>query len=588
MKRLAIILSILSFPIFSFCGTIPDSLRTNWANPGNSGTPAIPTRILSISDFGGANDSSADNSTALKAAIDSLRGEMGVICFPEGKFLFKKSIQLPSNTILRGQGSEKTKIYFDLNKTGNFLYAQGVKTNISTTILSGYKKDSDTINIADSNSWAVGDYALVKEDGNTLMDPSSTWAFQHLYQIVKIKGIAGNHLTLEKPLRLNFQSSLNPILIKIIPVQHIGIECLSIERLDTTTSQTSSIIFGLAANCWVKGIESRNSNFGHIVLENSTQCTLSGNYLHDAFQYGGGGQGYGIVLQFGSGENLIYNNILRHLRHCILMQAAANGNVIAYNYTREPFWTENFLPADAAGDIVLHGNYNFTNLIEGNICQNIIIDNSHSYNGPYNTFFRNRAEYYGIIMNTGAGDKMNFVANEITNTNFLLGNFSLTGANFMFGNNQHGTVIPGGTTNIPENTLIGSPFSASIGLPYTIGINKNDAYLRWFNASTTKTICEGNDPCAISTSLISHKQTLVLEVFPNPSTGEFTFNINSKNNSEKELSVYDITGTVIQSYYLGSENIFKKILNLSYLPKGTYIVILRSKEDAVYKTITLQ
>jgi hypothetical protein len=49
--------------------------------------------------------------------------------------------------------------------------------------------------------------------------------------------------------------------------------------------------------------------------------------------------------------------------------------------------------------MVLHGNYPFANLFEGNINQNTVIDNSHGKNGPYNTFFRNRSELWGVVMN---------------------------------------------------------------------------------------------------------------------------------------------------------------------------------------------
>jgi hypothetical protein len=537
-------------------------------------------------DFGGNSDSSADNTAALEAAFDSLGGQMGVVCFPEGKFLFKHSFYLPSNTILHGQGSDKTHIFFDLNKNGDFITASGSLTNITTAILSGYKKDSNVITVNSTANFAIGDYALVRQDGSTLMDPASTWAYPYFYQIVKIIGISGNTVVLEKPLRLTFQASLAPVLVKILPAKNAGIECLSIRRLDTTTSQTNNIIFNLAVNCWVKGIESHNANFGHIVLQSSSQCTVSGNYIHDAFAYGGGGQGYGVVLQFGSGENLVYDNIMKHLRHGVLLQVAANGNVVGYNYSREQYWVE--LPNDASGDIVFHGNYNFTNLVEGNICQNLIIDASHAKNGPYNTFFRNRAEYYGIIMSSGSGDKMNFVGNEITNTGFLLGNFSLLGSNFLYGNNQHGTIIPGGTTTLAETTLIGTPFASQIGVPNTINSKKNAAYTRWFTAGAIKTVCPTVNYCSTATGVRQHQQNMGLTIYPNPTVGIFQLTVSSASSLSKTLTVYNMKGQEVRSVELGSASSIERTIDLSNLSKGEYILIVRNDDDAATQQIIIQ
>jgi hypothetical protein len=586
MKK-ALILSALFFLLINVNGgTIPDSLITSWNNPGYQGEYPIPDHVASIMDFGGSADSSADNTAALNAAIASLNHNGGVICFPAGKFLFKHGIEMPANTILHGQGSKQTKLFFDLNRAGDFISAHGTITSVSTPVSGGYQKDSYSITVGSADNFSVGDYAIVKQDGSTLMDPNSTWAFPYFYQIVRIAGISGQTVTFEKPLRLTFQAALHPTFVKIIPVQNVGIECLSLQRLDTTPTQTYNIFFSVAANCWVKGVESHNANFGHVVLESSVHCTISGNYIHDAFKYGGGGQGYGIVLQLASAENFVYDNIMKHLRHCVLLQAAANGNVIAYNYSREQNWDE--LPHDAAGDIVLHGNYNFTNLIEGNICQNIVIDYSHGANGPYNTFFRNRAEYYGIIMSNGSGTKMNFVGNEITNSNFLLGNFALVGSNFLYGNNQHGINIPGGTTNLPETTLIGAPYASQIGYPNAINSKKNAAYTRWFASGEIKTVCNSGAYCDVPTGLKNNKAEFNMQIYPNPSSGNFTFSVRNASKENITLFIYDMNAQEIRSVELGNDYRIHQTVRLDDLAKGEYIAIIRTANDAAVSKLVIQ
>ena len=103
-------------------------------------------------------------------------------------------------------------------------------------------------------------------------------------------------------------------------------------------------------------------------------------------------------------------------------QTGVNGNVIAYNYSIEPNRSE--FPAEASADISLHGHYPFSNLFEGNIVQNIQIDLTHGPNGPFNTFFRNRAELYGIVMSSGIvqNDSINELQEEIQN--MTLNNYS--------------------------------------------------------------------------------------------------------------------------------------------------------------------
>ncbi len=544
--RLFISLSIL-FYSKGFANTIPDSLTTDWSKAGIESIFTYPSRVISIMDVGGKNDSSGNNSIAFQNALNALHGNPGIICFPSGKFLFTNSISIPANIIIKGNSSDSTTLYFNLSGNNNCINVQGSVTTTKTTILSGLSKGTKTLTVASSAGFNTNDYIQIKQDGNTLM--ASNWAYNSFYQLAKITAISGNDISIETPLRITFKQSLNPIIVKTNPIQKVGIECLKIKRLDATENQTTNISFINAANCWIKGVESMNGNYSHFLLESSIHCTLEGNYVHDAFAYGGGGQGYGFVLQFGSSENLIYNNIAKHLRHCVLLQAASNGNVIAYNYTFDPFWTEGIFPSNSAGDIVLHGNYNFTNLIEGNISQNIIIDNSHGNNGPHNTFFRNRAELFGIIMNSDAGDKVNFVGNEVTNTGFLLGNYVLTGSNFQYGNNIKGTITPFGTSSLPEITLFKSPFSSAIGVPNVLNSGSNIAKMRWLSIGS-KTECNGifycsTDTNSISTNLFQNKIIPTFNVYPNPNNGKCIIIFGVKDEKITQLQVINIIGQII-------------------------------------------
>jgi hypothetical protein len=193
----------------------------------------------------------------------------------------------------------------------------------------------------------------------------------------------------------------------------------------------------------------------------------------------------------------------------MLLQAGPNGNVFAYNYSTNPFWTEFFVPSNSAADIVLHGNYPFANLFEGNIASQIIVDNSHGANGPLNTFFRNRINLYGLNLNNG--NQQNFLGNEMTNYP-ASGNWNVSGtnhlmhANNVLNNTGSYVVRDAGTSSLPEASLYYNAkpnYLNSINAWPVIGLNQNTpnayvnaAYNRF--ASSEKTICISNAVLAIA------------------------------------------------------------------------------------------
>jgi hypothetical protein len=105
----------------------------------------------------------------------------------------------------------------------------------------------------------------------------------------------------------------------------------------------------------------------------------------------------------------------------VLLQSGANGNLVLGNYFLEGFWEDVKLPKYASGDIVLHGNYPYRNRIEGNICNQIVIDNSHGLNGPGNVIARNRTLGYGIFVSSKGIESVSIVNNDIVKQGFIQG-----------------------------------------------------------------------------------------------------------------------------------------------------------------------
>jgi hypothetical protein len=229
---------------------------------------------------------------------------------------------------------------------------------------------------------------------------------------------------------------------------------MSIERTDSTVGQTANIRVAYARDVVIDGVRSRNTNFGHIVIEASARVTVTRCDIAESFGYGGGGRGYGVVCQFTASDCRIEDNIFSDLRHSMLMQAGANGNVFAYNSSVNARWTE--FPNDAAGDVVFHGNWVFGNLVEGNDVCHIVVDNSHGANGWFNTILRNRSREYGLYMGASPyADSTTIMGNEITNTGLIKGLFITGGAGLInIGNIVKGKLTPPQLSIVPPASFL--------------------------------------------------------------------------------------------------------------------------------------
>lgn len=446
------VIILIILPLFVFAQILSPNRSTNWTKAGYPGNTPVYNTVKNILDYGGNGNGSMANDVALQNAINSLNGQSGIIYFPSGTFVFNSPIALRSNLVLKGNGAANTILQFNLGGNFNCINIVGNNTGIISLITTDAVKGVSFITVDEPSLFSVSDHVKIYQNDSLLVNDD--WALGSVSQIVIIDSIRSNRIYFSNPLRRSYQLVDQPKLRKLNMSEGVGIECLKIQRIDATIQQTSNILFTNAVNCWVKGVESDSCNFAHIQLAGSSKVSITNNYFHSAFAYGAGGQGYGISCEYGSGECLIENNIFRRLRHSMLIQSGANGNVFAYNYSTEPFKTDT-IPYDFSGDIVLHGNYPYLNLFEGNIVQNIVVDASHGTNGPFNTFFRNRAERYGLFVSPGMGDSTNIIGNEITGTGFQQGNYYAVGSGLLqYANNKNDTILPPGTGLLAERSYL--------------------------------------------------------------------------------------------------------------------------------------
>ncbi len=431
-----------------YAQTIPAGRKVKWENAGFPNKVPSFNKTINILQHGANASGTSDNSTALQHAIEALNGKSGVVYFPKGIYKFAQTINLTDSVVLKGAGADSSVLLFDLGgAAANCINVYGSELALKSKVTAALYKDSSSIIIDNVVAWQANDEFILYQNDKALV--TSSWAYNSVGQIMRIKKIEGNKIIPDCPLRKSYETSDSVVIVKRKPCTYAGIECLRIKRLDKTSTQTSNVDFDKASYCWMIGVRSDSANYAHVTASRSSHIYISGCYMHHAFGYGSGGKAYGVCLQFTSGDCLIENNIFYHLRHSMLLQAGANGNVFVYNSSSDPYWVEGIFPSNSAGDIVLHGNYPYANLFEGNDAQNLVIDNSHGKNGPYNTFFRNRLGTWGIFMNSNpASNDQNFIGNEITNT--IAGMYSISGTGHLeYNNNLKGSIIPEATANLP-------------------------------------------------------------------------------------------------------------------------------------------
>lgn len=542
-----------------FIGTTTSQINTfEWQNASYQ-EQNLPTDSIYFEDF---FQEGQDPSQTISEIINSF-GQADTqinIYFPHKTYEFSSSLILESNVHLIG---DESSFIFDLQgQASDCISIKGYIDTDTFLVEDFLNKGDNSFYIDPTHNLSVGDQIYLFDDDNELI--TSSWALGKTGQVLSISEIDADLIFTQEKLRRNYETGTYRYIQRIQPMKNVGVSGIRVVRLDATNAQTSNISLHYADNCIISCIESYTCNFAHVKLEYSRKIQIQGSFFKDGHDYGSGGKAYGVVLQFASGDCLVQNNIFEHLRHSILLQAGPNGNVIAYNYSRDPFWTDVSLPSNAAGELVLHGNYPYANLFEGNYLRNIVSDNSHGLNGPDNTFFRNKV-YDGFFFLQSVVEPI--LINNIIPSNSLYIDF--TNTQLIYPNWINDDIYPLNAEVISTSSLFlntvpeyfdGLEFPA-IDLFQINYQPSNPAYYRYQNNQLTA--------CQQSTTSYSTPTAFSKEPFPNPTSGILELPAFDS----VLVNVFDAKGNLIQSYTNSSQ------LDLSHLPTGIYFIGLQDDLD---------
>lgn len=566
---------------------IPEDRLSNWAEVGTEEHYVFEaTHRTTSSELGLDPNGVEDSYAALQTYISEHAGEGVEIFLEAGSYRLSQTLLLTSKLRLIGEGAEQTELILDFNGSGHGLLAQGQIEVPEFPLSAPALKGTSFLLSTAANEVCDREWLLLGDDDAEKV--SSEWALGSTAQMVRIEACRGDTIFLSDPLRRNFHPDRQAAVRVVTPLRRIEITQLGLRRVDEADQQWSNIRFDGVTDSRISCLASQYCYFSHIELRHSSRVSVEQCRFDDALDHGGGGRGYGVVLHFSTGQCLIMHNHFNRLRHSMLLQAGANGNVLAYNYSENPYWTDVSLPANAAGDLVLHGNYPYANLMEGNIVQNAVIDASHGINGPGNTFFRNRMERYGLFIDpTTPTDSLILVGNEVTHRLFIYGLWIDSGnGHFQFGNRIKGDLRPGSGAEID---------TASLFLPTPPEVYASDAWpligpprvenelINWpeeVRNLSAESLCL-SEPTSLSRPSRARQAVLFT---PNPSRGALRF---LPEDSPAQLSatftveIYRSTGELQYRGQMHPGN----VLLTHHWPKGIYFAVMQGGETLLAQTL---
>lgn len=388
------------------------------ANVRNGVIGGIPTYSAgpNIMDYGGVDDGTGNNNSALQSAIAASSNDQAII-LPAGTFAFTSAYMdwNFSRRAIRGAGMGATTLKISSGTSG-FLFGTGLdygsEFNPHSTITGGLTKGSTVITVADGSSFVNDRMAkinITNDPDLPVLDVNGYEGKRSFY--VWIVSKSGNDLTLSVPLPCDFtgteKTGATIYQSQLTCQKLVGIEDLTIDASASGGATQNGVNFdGNVYQGWIKNVLVKNYNNYGLKIQNSVCAEIRGCRIDPG--YGGGSNRSGLLSNNNS-FMLFEDNIVNGAYPGIEVNAATFGSVFAYNYA-------------TLGFNINHGAHNSMNLYEGNRAPNVHAD---GYFGgtSHELFFRNHWD------RGSAGTAFCFSLKRATRYHNIVGNImGLTGA----------------------------------------------------------------------------------------------------------------------------------------------------------------
>lgn len=347
-------------PDFSFAGY----------HAGEKEIPTPPVRT-NVRAFGAKGDGVADDTAAFKAAIAAT--DRGAILVPAGRYRITGFIDLKkSNLVLRGEGANKSVLYFDRTLTdvepkwgatttgqrtssyswsGGFVRILGEETTavqLAFVTAPFAQRGDEWLPVSTTDRMQVGQWIVIKmtEDKNKSL---LRWLYndetvsvnaskpQDIAQVARVREVdAGKQrIRLDRALRYELRAVWKPLVEAFAPtvtesgVEHLGIEFPPVPYAGHFTELGyNAFDVQNVAHCWIRDVRIHNSDSG--ISLKGTHCTIDQVVLTSQRAPTKGETGHHGIAITGA-DNLItrFDFRQRFIHDLTLEMATCAGNVFS-------------------------------------------------------------------------------------------------------------------------------------------------------------------------------------------------------------------------------------------------------------------
>lgn len=342
---------------------------------GEKPIPEMPVRT-NVKDFGAAGDGLADDTAAFVQAIQQT--QEGAVLIPAGRYKITRMLKIRKRGIvLRGEGVDKTALFFpkplseaagpgkghapggSWSWSGGFISFEGwdngaVLAEATAPAQRGHKR----ITVSTTSTLMTGQWVrlvMTDPDGSLArhlhadqQEGSKNYHGRKLVDLASpIESIAGNILTLKRPLRADARPAWKPAIHAFNPsVQEVGVEDLTLEFPETLYAGHhdepgyNAISFEGVANGWARRLRILNADSGVFLRGQTKFCTVESirfsatpkrlrtGYDHTSAMPVGGH--HGVLVMDAAQDNLVsdFQFDFRFI-HDLSISAWASGNVFS-------------------------------------------------------------------------------------------------------------------------------------------------------------------------------------------------------------------------------------------------------------------
>ncbi len=374
----------------------------DWTHTGRRST--APANSVSVLDFGAIADDGQSDTEAFAAAVQAA-GDAGrsnnptSVRVPAGRYLLTETLQLQSNVVLVGDGKDATFVDLDLggrDMEGITMVGAPFGNGEWTPLRADVDRNSNQILIPEGMTFATGQMLEIEQDNVDRMYSRDEWIVEwgqgSAGEIIRVIDGGDGLVIAGHDLYEAYEVARNARVRPISALERAGIESMRVERLDPGYGHTVAMRY--ATDVWIVDSELVMTSRAHVGIDVSSRCEISGSEIHGAHDYGDGGRAYGISIARHTTGCRVDDNALWDLRHAMIIQLGASGNVFAHNDARGSAGYEDRQPR---ADISIHGHWPQANLFEANVVDRIVFADWWGPSGPNNVFYRGCALEHVIV-----------------------------------------------------------------------------------------------------------------------------------------------------------------------------------------------